>query len=189
MRSSLVVVAFVIGCGPLVDGDENGVAETTGDDTTGAVAESMTMSGGSGVDDGTPPPQTTSPPDPSATMSTTVPTPEPDTGVVDDVTTDTPEPTEGDVTTSSPTDPCAPAADDDECLVCRKEACCTEALACTEAPDCACVLACLDQLEMPGVPEAMACADDCSVDFLEVVPPIVALDQCQQENCADACAS
>src|SRR5262245_58275552 len=126
MRSSIAVLAFVIGCGPLVDGDEDSIAETTGDGTTGAIGESMTMSAGSGVDDGTPPPQTTAPPDPSATMSTTVPTPDPDTGVVDDVTTDAPTTSVGEATTESVPYPCEPEGDDNACQACRKAACCAE---------------------------------------------------------------
>jgi len=77
--------------------------------------------------------------------------------------------------------------DDNECQACRKEACCAELSECVASPDCACVLVCLDLVEMPGVPEAMSCADECAVDFLEIVPPIVAIDMCQQDNCSGPC--
>jgi hypothetical protein len=187
VRAPFLVIVLALGCGPLIDDADDGIAETTSGATTGAIAESMTTASGGGVDDGTPPPQTTAPPDPSATMSTTAPPDPSETGVVDEVTTDAPGTAEAEATTASPGGPCEPEGDDDACQVCRKEACCMEITTCTEEPDCACVFECLAQLEMPGIAEAMACADECSVDFFAIVPPLIAIDMCAEQNCIDAC--
>jgi hypothetical protein len=190
MRSFAASLAIILAaCGPVVDDTDDGAAD--GDTSTGNIDAPPTMTtpataSGADVDDGAPDPTV----DPNPTTLTT-------TATASDVTTDpTDDASATDIgdgstttttTTSGNADACAPEPDDTACLACRKENCCAEIQECVDDPDCACVLACLDTIEMPGVPEAMACSEDCSVDFLEVAPALIAVQQCQDASCPRAC--
>jgi hypothetical protein len=189
MRVLAASIALGLGCAPIVDGSE-GVgddgSEDAGDEsTTGAVGATMTTT--AGVDSGV---STATATDPSATITASATAVE--STAPGDVSSD------GDASTTMPDDtststteagPCAFEPRDTECVGCRKTNCCAQIETCVDDPGCACVLDCLDELRMPGVPEAMQCSEECAVDFATIIPPLLELQSCQDAACGDVCGT
>jgi hypothetical protein len=90
--------------------------------------------------------------------------------------------------TTGPVDPgpgpCAPVPDDDGCDACLKSECCAQWAACVANPVCECLMVCVDQMGLEGLP---ACQSECDSEGslpVEALP----LQGCQTTNCSSACA-
>lgn len=76
-------------------------------------------------------------------------------------------------------DPCAPAAEDDACLACRKHGCCEEWTACAADEICTCIDTCIADGGDPTACETVHCAGPND--------PWTHLHQCSATACAAEC--